>query len=225
MDKSINRFAIKDLKLPLSCGYKDFISKILVNIADIQSLLSQAQILVNIQFDLSNTNETEVLFNNKKRINIWNLSEQICFLITHFPYSTLQILSEILVEYLFKFFPINNRYQSFPLINNIYIQLEIISSNDILLPTTPFTDFVNVKYLSSNSELKQETNSWGHVDIIKEVSELTNNGISAGLYLLHIKPDHSIPLHIHKIMIESEMVISDNLMCQKTIVPYGCTHT
>ncbi|CAF3595970.1 unnamed protein product [Rotaria sp. Silwood1] len=94
-----------------------------------------------------------------------------------------------------------------------------------MLRMSSFTSSVNVIYSSDESPLKQENNSWGHVDIIDEISELTNNGISVGLYVLHIKPGHSIPLHIHNIMTESEMVISHNLICQKKSVSYGCAHT
>jgi 8-oxo-dGTP diphosphatase len=219
----MNEYAIKDLQLPLSYGYKSIISKILSSTVDIETLLAQTRISANIEFNLSDTTDPQISF-IKKKINIWELSQQIGFLIIHFPYSTLQILAEIIVEYLFKFFTINNAHQPFPSIDNIHIQLEIVSSNDFLRSTTPFVSSIKAKFSSVACPLKQEQNSWGHVDIVNEFSELMNNGISVGLYVLHIKPGHSIPLHIHKIMTESEMVISHNVICQRKLIPYGCVH-
>lgn len=66
-------------------------------------------------------------------------------------------------------------------------------------------------------ELGAETKDWGTVDIIHETRD-------AGLYRLNIAPGKGIPLHIHKVMRESELVLSSGLHCQGAPVPPGTVH-
>jgi len=47
---------------------------------------------------------------------------------------------------------------------------------------------------------------------------------SAGLYVLNLSPGHSIPLHIHRQMSESEMVLSRGVWCLGEAAPFGTVH-
>ncbi len=59
----------------------------------------------------------------------------------------------------------------------------------------------------SDVMLETEESRFGRVDIVFETSE-------AGIYRLNVAPNNGIPLHLHKKMRETEMVLSDGLLCQ-----------
>lgn len=65
--------------------------------------------------------------------------------------------------------------------------------------------------------VEQETKEWGCVDIVHETKD-------AGIYRLNIAPGKGIPLHVHRVMRESEMVLGSNLHCQNEPVPMGTVH-
>jgi dihydroneopterin aldolase len=56
-------------------------------------------------------------------------------------------------------------------------------------------------------KLRTDPRPFGSVDIIDESAD-------AGIYRLNVAPGQEIPLHIHQRMQESEMVLSDGLLCQ-----------
>ncbi len=66
------------------------------------------------------------------------------------------------------------------------------------------------------SELRMNTEhaKWGSVDIVHQTGE-------AGIYRLNVAPGMSIPLHVHREMHESELVLSDGLLCQGEAVAEG----
>ena len=74
-------------------------------------------------------------------------------------------------------------------------------------------------------DLTTETSKFGDVDIVFERRTL-------GIYRLNIAPHAAIPLHIHRQMHESELVLSDGLLCQGKPVaagsvfhwPHGAAH-
>ncbi len=59
-----------------------------------------------------------------------------------------------------------------------------------------------------------EVKPWGSVDVIHETRD-------AGIYRLNVAPSAGIPLHRHQVMSESEMVLSDGLLCQGAAAPPG----
>ena len=62
-------------------------------------------------------------------------------------------------------------------------------------------------------QLEQEQKSFGTVDIVHETRD-------AGIYRLNVEPGKSIPLHVHRVMHESEMVLGKGLLCQgKPVAP------
>ena len=67
---------------------------------------------------------------------------------------------------------------------------------------------------ASEVTLRTETATFGRVDIVHETSE-------AGIYRLNVAPHSAIPLHIHKQMRESELLLSDGLLCQGEPVAAG----
>jgi dihydroneopterin aldolase len=62
--------------------------------------------------------------------------------------------------------------------------------------------------------LRQEHKPWGTVDVLHETRD-------AGLYRLNIAPGQGIPLHVHRVMHESELVLSEGLLCQGRPAPPG----
>jgi dihydroneopterin aldolase len=71
---------------------------------------------------------------------------------------------------------------------------------------------------ASDVTLEHEESKFGRVDIVFETSEL-------GIYRLNVAPHSGIPLHVHRTMRESEMVLSDGLFCQgKRVSPGSVFH-
>jgi dihydroneopterin aldolase len=65
--------------------------------------------------------------------------------------------------------------------------------------------------------LAHEDKPFGTVDIIQETKD-------AGIYRLNVAPGREIPLHMHRVMQESEMVLSRGLLCQGKPVAPGTVH-
>jgi dihydroneopterin aldolase len=65
--------------------------------------------------------------------------------------------------------------------------------------------------------LAQEQKAFGTVDIIHETRD-------AGIYRLNLAPQRGIPLHVHRVMQEAEMVLSAGLLCQHKPVAAGTVH-
>ncbi len=65
--------------------------------------------------------------------------------------------------------------------------------------------------------LVHEDKPFGTVDVIHETKD-------AGIYRLNVAPQQSIPLHVHEVMQESEMVLSRGLLCQGKPVAPGTVH-
>lgn len=60
----------------------------------------------------------------------------------------------------------------------------------------------------------QEEKTFGVVDIVHETKD-------AGIYRLNLRPGGVIPMHVHRVMHESEMVLGEGLLCQGAPVPAG----
>jgi dihydroneopterin aldolase len=67
------------------------------------------------------------------------------------------------------------------------------------------------------AELTREQKPFGTVDIVHETRD-------AGIYRLNIAPGTSIPLHVHQVMRESELVLGDGLLCQNRPIRRGTIH-
>lgn len=66
--------------------------------------------------------------------------------------------------------------------------------------------------------LQTESSKFGHVDVVFETRD-------AGIYRLNVAPGRSIPLHVHRQMRESELVLTDGLLCQgKPVAPGTVFH-
>lgn len=65
--------------------------------------------------------------------------------------------------------------------------------------------------------LGREDKPFGTVDVVLETRD-------AGIYRLNVAPGSSIPLHVHRRMRESEMVLGSGLLCQGRPVTAGTVH-
>ncbi len=63
-------------------------------------------------------------------------------------------------------------------------------------------------------ELERETKAWGTVDVVFETRR-------AGVYRLNVAPGRGIPLHVHQVMREAELVLGAGLRCQGQPVVSG----
>jgi FolB domain-containing protein len=70
---------------------------------------------------------------------------------------------------------------------------------------------------ATSMQLTHEQKPFGTVDIIHETKD-------AGIYRLNVGPQREIPLHVHRVMQESEMVLSRGLWCQGRPVAQGTVH-
>jgi dihydroneopterin aldolase len=66
-------------------------------------------------------------------------------------------------------------------------------------------------------KLEHEDKPFGTVDVIHETRD-------AGIYRLNVAPQREIPLHVHEVMQESEMVLTRGLLCQGKPVARGTVH-
>jgi dihydroneopterin aldolase len=63
-----------------------------------------------------------------------------------------------------------------------------------------------------------ESSKFGNVDVVFETRD-------AGIYRLNVAPGRFIPLHVHRQMRESELVLTDGLLCQgKPVAPGTVFH-
>ena len=84
---------------------------------------------------------------------------------------------------------------------------------------------VEIERSSDEFSLTTEESKFGDVDIVFERRDF-------GIYRLNVAPKKSIPLHVHRQMHESELVLGDGLMCQGKPVaagsvfrwPHGAAH-
>jgi dihydroneopterin aldolase len=77
--------------------------------------------------------------------------------------------------------------------------------------------YLEIRRDASDVTLETEQTRFGRVDIVYETSD-------AGIYRLNVAPRAAIPLHMHKSMRESEMVLSEGLYCQGKPVAPGTVH-
>lgn len=73
---------------------------------------------------------------------------------------------------------------------------------------------IEVEREASSITIETEHSKFGIVDIIHETRD-------AGIYRLNVAPRASIPLHVHRAMHESELVLSEGLLCQGEVASAG----
>lgn len=73
---------------------------------------------------------------------------------------------------------------------------------------------VEIRREASEIQLAVEKSKFGEVDIVYEQPSL-------GIYRLNVEPKGSIPLHVHRQMHESELVLTEGLLCQGKPVHAG----
>lgn len=77
--------------------------------------------------------------------------------------------------------------------------------------------YLEIRRDASDVTIETENTRFGRADILFETSEV-------GIYRLNVAPLSCIPLHLHRKMRESEMVLSDGLSCNGKLVPQGTVH-
>lgn len=76
---------------------------------------------------------------------------------------------------------------------------------------------LEIRREAADVSIGHEEKPFGEVDIIHETRE-------CGIYRLHVAPGRGIPLHVHRVMKESEMVLSDELLLNGRAVGAGAVH-
>src|SRR6185436_5147719 len=76
---------------------------------------------------------------------------------------------------------------------------------------------LEIERVASWAEIGHEDKPFGTVDVIHETRD-------AGIYRLNLMPGRGIPLHVHHVMRESEMVLGGGLTCQGRAVAPGTVH-
>ena len=147
------------------------------------------------------------------------------FIVQHFPFHSLSTLSSVLSSYLLR----SDYLTTFPAppspspISHVSLYLRLH------LPSLPVPSPSSLPPLSHRLSLSssalpppsRDHNPWGYVDVLHEPPPPAP---SAGLYLLHLEAGKSIPLHVHRVMSEAELVLSPGLLCQGESVPVGVGH-
>ena len=76
---------------------------------------------------------------------------------------------------------------------------------------------VAIERVAEQVSLSQEHKPFGTVDVLHETRD-------AGVYRLNLEPGGVIPLHVHRRMQESEMILSEQLFCQGRPMQRGTVH-
>ena len=155
--------------------------------------------------------------------------DQVAFLINYFPVHNLATLADVILRYTyasdFLLIGPNGTGLELPKNHVTRVRVEIRWLTEDTSPseaTEAQDERAGAGIVSRQVEslelphLTHEKSDWGRIDIVIETPEP-----SAGLYILRIAPHQSIPLHIHRVMRERELVISHGLMSQNKAVPYG----
>ena len=150
---------------------------------------------------------------------------QLHFITQHYPASNLVTLANVIATYLCHSNQITTITPAAPSpVRQLTLHLSLLPPP--LLPFTaastspapPLSHSVTLTERDVSPPTK-ETNGWGTVDVLIETS-----APSAGLYLLHVAPHRSIPSHVHRVMCEAEMILTDGLKCQETKARWGAVH-
>jgi 8-oxo-dGTP pyrophosphatase MutT (NUDIX family)/mannose-6-phosphate isomerase-like protein (cupin superfamily) len=78
-----------------------------------------------------------------------------------------------------------------------HLRRRVINAGDVSVGV----DHHSYVYAHDTSDCAMETNAWGHVDVIQELD-------AAGIVRLVVAPHKAIPLHIHRRMRESELLLT-----------------
>ena len=144
---------------------------------------------------------------------------QLHFITQHYPVNNLHTLANVIATYL----SLSNQLTTItPAAPSPIRQLTLHLSLLPPPPTSPTLPLLHHTTTVAQCDLQppaNESNGWGKVDILIETS-----APSAGLYLLHVDPHCSIPSHVHRVMCEAEMVLTDGLQCQDTAARWGAVH-
>ncbi len=70
---------------------------------------------------------------------------------------------------------------------------------------------------ANDVKLTHEDKPFGRVDVVAETRDV-------GIYRLNVAPGRSIPLHVHRVMNEAEMVLGDGLLLSGEPVATGTVH-
>ena len=145
------------------------------------------------------------------------LLAQLHFIVRHLPFHSLHDLARVLTAHLCASDALTPSVLCPSPIDHVTVELTLR-----LPPSIARHPDDHVRCSTAASELsavQRERNAWGYVDVLAEVATP-----SCGLYLLHVEPQRAIPLHVHRVMNEAEMLLSSALECQGAPRAYGAVH-
>lgn len=132
-------------------------------------------------------------------VHYGRLAEQLAFLLTSCRFRLLETAAEALCRYLLGPPALGERRAQID-----RVQLRLTKPTALSGQAVPSLE---IDRTADDVEFEQETKPFGTVDIVYETR-------TAGIYRLNVAPGRGIPLHMHKVMDEAEMVLTEGLHCQ-----------
>ena len=231
-DSSLQLFHIHSLLLPLPRGLRSLVLEHVSASFDNAPLDTDAVLSVSltIHVDTSSALSTastdgsdgEQSSNRESASTVLDwaaIVAQLHFITQHYPTSSLSTLGDVIAAYLSHSNQLNphSPATSSP-IRHLTLHLSITHPPHTISSSPSLSHSLT----TAQHELRppgKERNSWGEVDVLIETSSP-----SAGLYLLHLASGASIPSHVHRVMCEAEMVLTDGLVCQGVPAAWGAVH-
>lgn len=134
------------------------------------------------------------------------VAEQIRFLLTSCRFHMLETAADVLCRYLLAEPAPSERRASIERVALKLTKPEVLGG--VAVPS------LTIERGAEWVSMARERKPFGTVDVVAETRHL-------GVYRLNIAPGRRIPLHVHRVMNESEYVLTDGLYCQGEPAPAG----
>lgn len=153
--------------------------------------------------DLDSAGRKEKL---SETIDYAHVSHQLAFLLERSRFRMLETAAHVLATYLLLPPGLHERRAQIDA-----VKIRLTKPEALRNKATPS---VSIERKRGFVEYAREEKPFGTVDVVLETQD-------AGIYRLNIAPGSSIPLHVHKVMDESELVLTNGLLCQGEPAPAG----
>jgi FolB domain-containing protein len=146
----------------------------------------------------------------RSTIDYASVAMQIGFLLTSSRFRMLETAAHVLCRYLLAPPALGEQRPQIERVRVVIEKPHALSGHAV--PSVEMS-----RSFSDMPALVQEQKPFGTVDIAIETQD-------AGIYRLNVAPGRGIPLHVHREMRESEMVLSEGLLCNGVPAKVGLVH-